>query len=84
MDASAIIALVGSALVVGGGVLGGAWALANRIGEVTVSVREVSTKVEAHSVQLTRIELEAHERSHTLSGVRDRLAKLEGSLGVGQ
>lgn len=84
MDASAVIALCSAAVVVVGSILGAAWSLASKIGDLSAQVREVATTVKGHGQQLDRMESESMDRSHTLSGVRDRLATLEGRLGVGQ
>lgn len=87
MDTGSIVALVSVGVTLVLAILGAARTLSNSIGAVSTSVVEVKgttdvliVKINAVAVQQERMEVEARERAHTLSGVRDRLASLEGQL----
>ena len=80
MADGAIVSLVLGALGIVGAIVGASWSLANRIGGVATSVAELGAQLASNGERLERIEADATARAHTLSGVRDRLASLEGQL----
>ena len=80
MDPSAVIALVALGLSTVGTVVGVAVWIVGRIGGVATSVAELGAQLASNGERLERIEADATARAHTLSGVRDRLASLEGQL----
>lgn len=80
MDASAIVAICALAFTTVGSVVGVAVWIVGRIGGVATAVAELGATMHAHGERLERIEADATARAHTLSGVRDRLASLEGAV----